>query len=118
MLPPWPKRLGTLEEKLLIDRDYVERLADIIALRRYIEDRVRCASEVMKYLYKNPDLLEQYPEFAEEMYSYAEKYMNRADELAIPEEGATTIYTLKERVRYYGMKLCNTIVMLQQNSNN
>jgi hypothetical protein len=115
VIPAWPKREGTLEEKLLIDRDYVEALGDLIALRRSMEDRVTCASEVMKYLYKYPDLLEHYPDFAEDMYFYAEKYMIRADNLETPDEDTTTIHRLKERVRYYGAKLRATIVVILWN---
>ena len=115
VLPPWPKRLGTMEEKLLIDRNYVEALGDIIALRRYMDDRLRGASEVMKYLYKNPGILEEYPDYAEDMYFYAEKYMKRAEDLETPEEGATTIYRVKDRVKYYGIKLRATIVVILEN---
>lgn len=116
VLPPWPKRVGTIEEKIHIDRTYLDGLADIIALRRSLVDRFRGASEVMKYLYMNQTLLEEYPAYAQDIYSYAEKYMKRADDLEASGHDETAIYKVTERVKYYGMKLCLTITAIQDDT--
>lgn len=104
VLPKWPKRMGTHEDRTRTDQLYLERLVELAAGRATLQDRIHVASEILKYVYTYPSLCREYHAYANEMDAYAEKYMDLAEEV-LHSDTSRTESRVKARVLHYGTKV-------------
>lgn len=107
VIPAWPRRLGTDENKLRIDLNYINMLLMLEESRKELRDQLHVSSEIMKYLYTYSRTCSAQLDLAHKIYFKVGADMGAAEDIEDGYTSTTKVSAerIRQRVYYYGRKL-------------
>ena len=113
-IPKWPSRRGTLEQRLSIDKAYIDSLETLNSVRQLERDKLHVASEILKYVHNHPEFYQNTLDYAHWIYFAAERYIGRAENLEDDDYSSShlTAEQIAQRVFYYGQKVRRGVAKL------